>query len=56
MTDEEMALPGPKPYKARLEEWLRSDENEEERPLTEVIADIKKELKAKRTMTIGLLT
>ena len=47
LTDEERALPGPKPSKAQLEAWLRPDENEEERPLSEAIADIKKRLLAR---------
>ncbi len=44
LTDEEMILPGPKPSKAQLEEWLKPDEDEEETPLDEVIASIKREI------------
>jgi hypothetical protein len=47
LTDEEMILPGPKPSKAQLEAWLKPDEDEEERPLSEAIADIKKRLLAR---------
>jgi hypothetical protein len=44
LTDEEMGFPGPKPSKAQLEAWLEPDEDEEEMPLSEAIAAIKKRL------------
>ena len=48
LTDGEMGIPGPKPSKAQLEEWLEPKEDEEEMPLDEAIEYIKKKLEAKR--------
>ena len=47
LTDEEMVMPGPKPCKERLEEWLEPKDEEEEMPLKEAIEEIRKDLKSK---------
>ena len=47
LTDEEMVMPGPKPSKERLEEWLEPKDEEEEMPLKEAIEEIRKDLKSK---------
>jgi hypothetical protein len=47
LTDEEMVLPGPKPSKERLEEWLEPKDDEEEMPLKEAIEEIRRDLKSK---------
>jgi hypothetical protein len=47
LTDGEMGLPGPKPSKAQLEEWLEPKEDEEEMPLKDAISAIKKRLHSK---------
>ena len=47
LTDEEMALPGPKVSKEQLEDWLEKDDGEGV-PVEEAFAHLKKELAAKR--------
>jgi hypothetical protein len=47
LTDGEMGLPGFKPSKKQLEEWLEPKEDEEEMPLKDAISAIKKRLHSK---------
>ena len=47
LTDEEMVMPGPKPSKERLEEWLEPKDEEVEMPLKEAIEEIRRGLKSK---------
>ena len=47
LTDEEMALQGPKVSKEQLEDWLAKDDGEAV-PVEEAFAHLKKELAAKR--------
>lgn len=47
LTDEEMALPGPKVSKEQLEDWLAKDDGESV-PLEEAFVRLKKELSVKR--------
>ena len=51
LTDEEMGVPGPKPFKERLEAWLEPKEDEEEMPLKEAIDAIRKRLHSKYAKT-----
>lgn len=52
LTDGEMGLPGPRPSKAQLEQWLEPREDEEEMPLKEAIDEIKKRLRSKYDKSI----
>jgi hypothetical protein len=48
LTDGEMGLPGPKPSKAQLEEWLEPKEDEEEFTLDELKVYIENRRSQKR--------
>jgi hypothetical protein len=48
LTDEEMAMPGPKVSKERLEEWLAKDDGEEEYSTEEMLDYVKKKIAKSR--------
>ena len=52
LTDEEMVMPGPKPSKKRLEEWLEPKDDEDEMLLKDAIDAIKKRLHSKYAKSV----
>jgi predicted metal-dependent phosphoesterase TrpH len=48
LTDEEMALPGPKVSETQLEEWLAKDDGNEEYTTREMVGYVKKQLAKSR--------